>query len=132
MSILSLIFESIECWKSSKNVFYLSVWKAIRFILILLCQTLLKSSYFHIYSEVYFYFTGQDTTSTGQKQSFLKEPIQVKGKEILPVLQVYCCLLVSFLRALQTAMFPLQRCNKLCVKCFKTSLYVSFVWYLLV
>lgn len=53
-----------------------------------------KSRYFHIYSELYFYFTGQDTTNAGQKQSFLKEPIQVKGKEILPVLKLYCCLLL--------------------------------------
>lgn len=35
---------------------------------------------FHIYSELEFYFTGQDTANAGQKQSSPKQPIQVKGK----------------------------------------------------
>lgn len=41
---------------------------------------------FHICSELYFYFTGRDAGNADQKQTFLKEPIQVKGKGILHVL----------------------------------------------
>lgn len=47
-------------------------------------KLLLKSRHFHTYSELY--VTGQDKNDAGQKQSVLKEPIQVKGKEVLLVL----------------------------------------------
>lgn len=70
-----------------------------------------KRRCFHNYSELEFYFTGQDTANAGQKQSSPKQPIQVKGKEILSVLELYCCLLVVKIKCKETVA-PLQLCKQ--------------------
>lgn len=73
--------------------FFVSSWKAILSCILTSRKlfTKKKRRFFHICHDLYFYFTGQGTSNADQKQSFLKDPIQVKGKEIPYVSKLCCC-----------------------------------------